>query len=312
MAGEKSKKLGDYGEEIVQKIFPLLGYHSVITNIDIPCFNNEEHKRADAKGNRRTHGIDRLFSYVCPLRDNTIENLVISVKYQDNYPEEQDKITTLFRKHLNELVQTMECLPYSPEYSQRTASNNLFNPDNKRTGVLFWLANDDSIDRGIIESLESFRTTDLNFESVYLVDNKRLNFIFLIFNYIKVSYPKERWEFYYPDTGYNNLLSTKRYSGEILPVQFLNSKIIPIKLESKLLLFINESFSEENVRRMMGLAHNFTRNFSGEVVIHFPHYNQIDHKVIFETVRSDFTAQNFVKNVTIKSFLLNINALGDE
>ncbi|MFD1738900.1 hypothetical protein ACFSCX_20510 [Bacillus salitolerans] len=313
--GEFPKKLGEYGEKIVQKILPLIGYNSVINNFDIKCYDNEEHKRTNAKGHRQSHGVDHLFSYNCPLRDNTIENVIISAKYQDNYPDNEKEITENFKKFSKEIVQTMQCIDYSEEYTQRIASPQLHNPDIKKTGVIFWLANDDSIDSGVIEKIENFRMEDLNFESIYLVDNKRANFIFLVLNFIKLTYGNTVHDFYYPDTGYNHDPRTKKYSGSILPVQFINSNIIPIKLQTDsktLLLFINENFNDENLRRMMGLAHNFTRNFSGNVIIHFPDYGGVHHVSIVEKVKSNFTDQNFVGSVSVKSFLLNVNTLGDE
>lgn len=67
--GEWSKKIGDYGEDTVRDFLNLIGWNANnhIKGKELQC-NDARHvnKKGEVK---RTHGIDILYTYHCPLVD---------------------------------------------------------------------------------------------------------------------------------------------------------------------------------------------------------------------------------------------------
>jgi hypothetical protein len=57
--GEWSKKIGEYGEKVVENFFEVIGWSDLSKGIESPCINGKNH--LNDKGNpKQTHGIDFL------------------------------------------------------------------------------------------------------------------------------------------------------------------------------------------------------------------------------------------------------------
>ena len=82
--GEWSKKIGEYGEDTVEKFLSIIGWNAPAKGIVIPCsMLNEEHKNEKEKI-VQTHGIDFLYSYINPFIDGQLNNIIISSKYSSS------------------------------------------------------------------------------------------------------------------------------------------------------------------------------------------------------------------------------------
>lgn len=65
--GEWSKKIGEYGENLVERFLSVIGWNDPVKGITIPCYmQNGEHKN-DKEESVKTHGIDFMYSYMNPL-----------------------------------------------------------------------------------------------------------------------------------------------------------------------------------------------------------------------------------------------------
>jgi hypothetical protein len=61
--GEKSKVIGDIGEDIVGSFFKLIGWNDPLSNQKLNCQKPKNHAKPDSKKqHRETHGIDYLYS----------------------------------------------------------------------------------------------------------------------------------------------------------------------------------------------------------------------------------------------------------
>ena len=80
---EKSKKTGEFGENVVEELLKMIGWIDLIKNEDIPCFNEKYHQISNKP--RKTHGIDFIFNYESQLVNNRQESNVVSVKYEESY-----------------------------------------------------------------------------------------------------------------------------------------------------------------------------------------------------------------------------------
>ncbi|MET3211286.1 UNVERIFIED_CONTAM: hypothetical protein ABIC26_004253 [Paenibacillus sp. PvR008] len=310
--GEKSKRSGEYGEKVVSRLLKLIGWHNPVKGIDVKCQNGKEHQIG--QNERKTHGLDYLYYYECPLFNSVQENIAISAKYREKYTSNP---TSQFKPFLKDIAQTIECLKHDEEYGYHQINSHIKNVN--FTGVIFWLAYDKAQRaKGIIEEINDFNNTDsLEYGPVYLVDNKRAKFLLDSIDSAKRIYPNANIEFLYPSTGYNVNLFGKITSGSSLPVQFINTSVLPMKLIDKihgeiLFLTVIDNFDEESLKRLIGLSHNLTEGWGSKIIISFPDYHEMEQSNIVERVKSRFKDHDFIRKVTVRSYHNDLVSLEED
>jgi len=305
--GENSKKIGEHGESYVEKILNAVGWSDLKKGIELKC-SNESH--VNKKGNPlRTHGIDFQYSYISPLVDGQLNNVIVSVKNQD-YPNNPSQ---KFREFMKELAAMIECYDCS-EQKQNVTSNFHCNSIND-IGVLFWIEKDENSSSDLIKSVSSVRLDEIKNNVIYVVDSRRAKFILEVMRFIKTKNDCS-YSFYYPLTGRNINPQNRNNIGKILPVEYLNSSIIPIKLEKKdnnkeisLLLATIDNFEAGDFMRLMGLAKDISTNLVGEVIIAFPNYDQLKHSNVVNELKQGFQDADFTKTVSVINYIHPINSL---
>jgi hypothetical protein len=303
--GEWSKKIGEYGENVVEGFLSAVGWNDPAKGIAINCSKQEgEHKNNEGK-TVHTHGIDFLYSYINPLVDGQLNNVIISSKYKtEKYPNSPTK---LFKEFFEDLVNTIDCFDSSEQKSQVIECQNQFSSIND-IGVLFWLNNQKDSNDDLI-SVISNATIDLEMDkTVYIMDNKHVAFILDLISYIKAT-DKYHYSFFYPSTGQNINPISRIDNGTILPVEFFNSSIIPIRLENKnnpkeVSFFLGsiDGFDQDSFMRLMGLAKDLSKHLAGKVIIGFPDYNNLSHKNIVSMSKQGFGDSDFAKTVSAVSY----------
>jgi len=308
--GEWSKKIGEYGENVVERFLSVVGWQGLAKGNQIRCSKlNGEHLNQEGKA-VNTHGIDFLYSYMNPLVDGQLNNIVISSKFKtEKYPNSP---TTEFKWFMTDLINMLECFDYSE------LKNSLLQHYNYSTvndvGVLFWLNNQEVSQDDLISIVSSAKFDIVRNNTIYIVDNKRAGFILEVMRYIKTQ-DKFSYSFYYPITGQNINPMNRMNTGDILPVEFLNSSIIPIKLVNKendretcLFLGTIDGFEQDTLMRLIGLAYDISTNLAGKIIIGFPDYSELSHKEIVATTKQGFQNANFTKTVSVINFTNPINA----
>ncbi len=305
--GENSKKIGEYGEDYAEKFFNAVGWNSLSKGVELKC-GNESHR--NKKGNpSRTHGIDFLYTYISPLVDGQLNNVIISVKDQD-YPNNPNQ---KFREFMKEIIAMVECYDCS-EQKQKTLSNYQCNSIND-VGVLFWIEKTANSCTDLIKSVSSVRLDNIRDNTIYIIDSRRATFILEVMRFIKTKNDFQ-YSFYYPLTGRNLNPQNRSNIGTFLPVEYLNSSIIPIKLEKKdnsketsLFLATIDHFEADEFMRLMGLAKDISTNLVGEVIIAFPDYDQLQHGNVVNELKQGFQDAEFTKTVSVINYINPINAL---
>lgn len=305
--GENSKKIGEHGESYVEKFLNAVGWNNLKKGIELKC-SNESH--VNKKGNHsRTHGIDFQYSYINPLVDGQLNNVIVSVKNQD-YPNNPSQ---KFREFMKELIAMLDCFDCSEE-KQKVTSGFHCNSIND-IGVLFWIEKDESSCSDLIKSVSSVRLDEIKNNVIYVVDSKRAKFILEVMRFVKTKNDYS-YSFYYPLTGRNLNPQSRNNIGEMLPVEYLNSSIIPIKLEKKdnnkeisLLLATIDNFEADDFMRLMGLAKDISTNLVGEVIIAFPNYDQLKHNNVVNELKQRFQDAEFTKTVSVINYIHPINSL---
>jgi hypothetical protein len=303
--GEWSKKIGEYGEKVVEQFFSVVGWNDLQKGSPIPCLNSKKH--LNEKGNpKETHGIDFMYSYINPLVSGQLTNVIVSSKFKTaKYPNSPTK---LFKDFMDDLITTLECFDGSQLKNNIVTGFSCSSIND--VGILFWLNNQQDSDDDLITNVSSVRTIDTQMNNtIYIMDNKRVAFILEVMKYIKTKTDKFKYSFYYPNTGQNINPQGRQNVGSTLPVEYLNSSIIPIKLENKdnsketcLFLATLDNFEEEDLMRLIGLAKDITTDLVGDVIIAFPDYQELNHKDIVAMAKQKFQVPEFTKTVSVVNF----------
>ncbi len=308
--GEWSKKIGEYGEDVTKKFFEVIGWNDMLKGVDIP-YCNEFHKD-ESDNKRNSHGVDFIFSYMNPLVSEQLSNVLISVKYKtEKYP---NSATSKFKKYISDLVTALECYDFS-DLKNNTVSGFGTSTIND-AGVLVWLNNNSGSDDDLISKVSNARIAEnqLN-KSLFILDNKRVAFLLEVMKYVKTKTNNYNYSFYYPNTGRNINPITRENDGKILPLEYLNSSIIPIKLVNKhndkekcLILATIDNFEEDDLIRLIGLSKDISTELVGEVIIAFPDYDELQHETSVSLAKQKFQAQNYTKNIQVVNFINPLNA----
>lgn len=297
--GEKAKSSGEYGEAIVGNLIKLMGWENPNNAVSVSCVFQEKH-------GKQKHGIDYIYQYRSPLRDATRQDVLISVKCRDGYPATEDGVKKKFKEFLLDLAQAMECYP-----SCEIAKHKISNTTKKSTyGLIFW------IDRNREDGREFECVTDkignfylreeCTYDVISLIDNKRAQFLYRLLTYAKLKYGDQNVKYFYINTGLNNASLDRVYSGSSMPVEYINSDVIPLAImngdNKKLFLGTYDSFCKEYLLRLIGLAQDLTSTWAANVVIAFPDYNEFDNSADVLSAKNEFENNSFVNKIEVVSF----------
>jgi hypothetical protein len=308
--GEWSKTVGEFGEQTVANFLKIIGWTNAPSNLEIRCLNPESHSDS---GSRSTHGIDFNFSYKSPLIDGVLKNVCVSVKYTSNkYPSSP---SSTFKAYFQDLVYAIECFANS-EMKRNITSHHTGVESIEDVGVIFWLSNDVGTYDDMISKVAGIQTLTSNkVNSILLVDNKRIEFIYSAIRFAKYKFPNHEIDFFYPSTGKNIIPTTKQSYGKILPVEYINASIIPIRIENMtsgnvhLLLFTIDLFSTMDLKRLIGLSQELCGSWTSSVYITFPDYDELLHKNEVRIVQSSFENKQIVKNLLVDSYKDNFKSI---
>lgn len=298
--GEFSKRIGEVGEDIVVDFLALIGWNNPVRNFDIPSTDPEKHEKD-------SHGIDAYFHYKSPMISKTLENILISVKYsKDKYPNAP---VEKFKSYYRDLGMAIESFKKSEIRSKNINSRSNIESTFER-GIIFWLNNveDDSVD--LLEKLSKLEAPkDYNHDGIFLIDNKKIEFFFNAIEFVKRRFPEKVIEFTYFSTGLNNDNETPK-NGCIMPVQYIASNVLPIRVQTDLnkntfILVSREKFEEEELIKLIGLAKNITANLQSNTIIAFPDYNRLQHEQLVENAKQLVEESSFTNTLSVECYNSN-------
>jgi hypothetical protein len=302
--GEWSKKVGEVGEEIAGIFLQTIGWGAAQHGVAFTCHRPEAHdKSADGRG---THGIDYLVARRSPLVDGVGQNLVVSVKFSsDPYPRSPNP---KFKEHFTDLAHTLECFKNSDERNRLLQSVRGVTRT-QDVGVLLWIHNDRKGNNDVIsQASKAILPYTLTYEAIYLVDNRRAQFVFNSVHYARSIGDGSDVTFFYPDTGKNVNPTTKETHGTFLPVEHINSSVLAFRIadhsssERTLLLSTIESFSEVGLKRLMGLAQSISQDWCSRVILAFPDFDKLHHGNIVQSAKGCFSNATFTNGAEVHCY----------
>jgi hypothetical protein len=211
----------------------------------------------------------------------------------------------------------MECFKGS---AIRQSSSRQFSGIDKsrEIGVLFWITNNSSDSDTIIKKVAgSYGIDDFNYESIYLVDNSCLSFIYDTIKYLLLNNSDSSIEFFYQNTGRNYNPLVKESSGKILPVEMINSNVILLKLNNKdesttFVISASEDFHRDHLKRLIGLAYEITADFAKDTLILFPNFDRLQHENQVSEAKSSFRDRRFTDKVRVSSYTTDFRNINNE
>jgi hypothetical protein len=297
---EKSKNNGEYGEKMVSNFLSLIGVSptTIMKGVDVECNNNHKHKTSIRE--RNTHGVDFIYHYSCPLINDTQQFVLVSSKFNEKYTNPVQK----FKGFLNDLAMALECFKDSPQ--KKNVKDNRVAIKQKYSGVVFWLDGEATQD-DMIEKLTDLRIDkQLDFDTIHLVDNKRIDFIFAAINNAKNEFDKYKFSFIVPATPYNSQYINKKSVSDFLPVQYINTSVLALKMESltESILILNsiDEFDEDHLLKLVNLSHLLNESWAQKIYILFPSYSsqRMDEKV--RSTLSKYSETDYTKKIVVNSY----------
>lgn len=303
--GEKAKGSGEYGERIVKKLLDLFGWKDCISGVSVPCVRQDDHKKRDSKKSEK-HGIDYVFKYKSPLRSETRHDVLISVKCRDGYPKTEDGIKNKFKEFLLDIAYAGECYPACETSKQKIPGTN----KKVCASLIFWI--DRNRDDGreyetVIDKISSFYFKEgCSYDTVALIDNNRAQFLYTIINFAKLQYGEGNYKFFYINTGLNNANLNRKYSGDILPFEYLNADVIPMVInqdnQNELLLLVKDKFCKEYLKRLIGLSQEITSDWAKKITIAFPDFNKFTDEESVVSCKADFEDSKFTGKISVVTY----------
>ena len=300
--GEWSKTIGERGEEVVDLLLRRLGWGPSKKGVNVGCFDP---KHLNKKANQKeTHGIDFLYSYHSPLSDDLFDTLAISSKFSSgDYPA---SLSTTFKGFYADIAQAVACFRRSPEYFDHVA---LFSGRGEKRviGVIFWLNNvsPDAKCKDELTKIEILQAKD-KYDAIYVVDNSAASFLYDAIGYVKSKDSEAEVSFCYVESGKYLNSVTKSFSGDMLPVEYLNLGILPFKSTknkiSTLTLCCAAPFQAAELGRLIGLSQSISQDWASEIRILFRDFNPLEHDNIVAEVAGAFQVKKVIDKLTVDSF----------
>lgn len=304
--GEWSREVGEKGEKIMSFLFKdIMGYHSILENQSIDCLKEKKHKRDNAKGDRKTHGIDGLISYKSPLEDKVLEILTASSKFTSKKYSTSPK--TEFKSHITDLAYAIECF-----------RNSKLNSDTKKqfsdidrtdiTGIIVWTSNKSPLNYELIPQIANSQLdSELDFDRIIVIDNDRFNFLYDTLYLTRKVYGDENVSVIYHNTSLNNLTQKTLGYGKILPIQYAVSDIIPLRIDDQgkveIIVFCKNEFSAENFSQTLSFAKSFDHLDSvSKTTISFANYDDLEDRKVIEAQLFNFENYRLGENLFVKKF----------
>jgi len=273
--------------EIIKSILKLIGWENLSEFESLQEVDEET-------GEELNYVVDFYKKQESRLKDNVEDSLYISNIIDNEYSDDcKTQIVDYFistnkiiDKHNNKGITTHK--------------------DKSIFSILFWLSlNNNDVNVDYNDTVKNyFKSTYLESNTTYLfIDNARANFLISSIITAK-NFNSCPVKFLYPITEENSSPKKIGKRGFSLPPQYINSSIIPIIKESEekisILLFCNDSYSAENLKKIIWLIIKLTSGFGNEYVIYFPDYEESNSNEI-NSVLTSFNDELLCKKTSVRN-----------
>ncbi len=263
---------------IAKRILELIGWNQFGENHEVEIFN--EHT-----SQQDIHRINFAGDFENKLKENTLDFVMVSSLHDFAYPDSSKAQITSYLNDTDIVFKDFIKINRIP--SKKYSYTDYYS-------LLFWLTTENSevTSDFVHHAKDNYKREILNDEiNYFLLDNNKANF--LISSIITAKNYREdiSVKFLYPITEANQSPGKIGQRGLKLPVQYINSSIIPIVKEDmnkiSFLMFCADSFSSEALKKLIWLTIRLTSGFGNEYLLYFPDYKEAQNKnEALEIIRS--------------------------
>ena len=177
----------------------------------------------------------------------------------------------------------------------------------RNAGILFWLTNDNRNIDIVSKIAKSRKLEEYTYETIFIVDDFRAAFLYDAIRFVRQEYSDSKVEFLYPQTGKNINPNTREAGGDVLPVEYINSPVLPFRVttidnKKKLVLASTDGFALDNLKRLLGLAQTLSQEFASRTVILYPDYLPLQHENMVQEAKAGFENKSYTESVTVDCF----------
>jgi len=263
---------------IVKKILELIGWHQFGENYNVENFNERTQEN-------ELHSVNFIGDFESKLKEDSGDLIMVSSLHSLKYPNTSK---TKISKYLYDTD-----IVYSELEEKKKIPIKRFDSTDVYS-LLFWLSTDNNeLSSDFIHFTKDNYKRNLLNENItfFLIDNNKANFLISSITTAKNYRPEVPVKFAYPITEANQSPKKIGERGLKLPVQFINSSILPITKEDKsqisFLLFCSDPFSQEALKKLIWLTISLTSGYGNEYLLYFPDYNENENKnEALEVIRS--------------------------
>lgn len=303
--GELAVKTGADGEVMMENFLKAIGWMSLSKNIQFSCNLGVKHKSGKTQSERNTHNIDGVFCYDNPLNHQDKDIVLCSSKHNLDGYATKSKVF----EFLQEMAYSLECAPNDYAFSSQFMDNDR---SSVYKGVLFWVSSkNEEKNTSIInnvsdeilddENADSPRLKTRDFDSIYLVDNQKVSFILSAIKTAESLYPGASIKFLYPHTGRNNETDKVMVAGEVMPIQYINSSLLPIVIDAErisVLLFCDEQYDAGSVKKMIWFAHKIS-GLANSIRIYYNDFDVTRHQSEVNIIKQSFKDHSLTNKIEL-------------
>ncbi len=257
-----------FNQRIAKKILELIGWNQFGENHKVEVFN--EHT-----SEHDVHQIEFIGDFDSKLKEDTRDFVMVSSLHDLKYP---DSSKAEIVKYLNDTEIVFNDFKQNNSVQLKAYKNTEY------FSLLFWLTTDpyEVSSNFIHHTKDNYKRNLLKDDiSYFLIDNNKANFLISSIATAKNYRDDVPVKFLYPITERNQSPHRIGERGLKLPVQYINSSVIPITKEDKnkisFLLFCSDTFSTESLKKLIWLSIRLTSGFGNEYLLYFPDYDETIH-----------------------------------
>lgn len=267
MAGETTRRIGDFGEDFFSEFFSSFSWTQLgDSGVDFECVLNQ-HKTPKGR-DKKTHGLDAVYCYENPFNTDDAEvfvvegkNVLWGISSGDSREVKLDNaIEKELSKYLRELQEKLACAIASASFKElfglKEKSFNL-------RGLIFYYVRDEFFSNETYERVlkEISVPSDVVDTSIYVITNDRINPLGTMFNHLKKKSNDGERTIEYMIPRFERKTYTSPWSISI-PIEVLFSKVIITRVHEesevyKHYIFYFGEYTQESMKRLLAVLERF-------------------------------------------------------
>jgi hypothetical protein len=259
-----------------------------------------------SEANRESHGVDFIFSYICPLEPAVRRHVLISMKNSGS--DKTSSKRQLVKDDLADLATALTCFRNSKQRQELNRQGGAKSAVD--VGLLIRINKDRDGDKSFLDGLGKSEHVELEGQAtVHFIENARFDFVEGAIHHVKSAFPEHSHSFVVSRNALTGSIDSWNTKTAILPIQNLVAGPLVMRLErlgmkgeveSSLLIYSQEKFTIERFKRLTSFAQVITGSWV-DVTVVFPDFQKLAHSEAVDLALGGLADKGFAKHVRCAS-----------